>query len=251
MKLLHRILMPAAALAAAASLVACAAAPDPGPAAGETTPPPASSSPATGTASPIGATAARDLVVFDGCSLVADTGLDEADTMPAQVMALLPKELEGVNLGVPGQTTQMMQADAAAEVDALARGRRSPVLVVWEGTNDLAYGTDPPFDAEAAYRHLAAYCRARRAAGFRVVLLTVLPREGSAEFETARTALNDRLRAGWRGFADGLADVAADGAVGRAGAEFDERYYRDTVHLTAAGYGVVARRVAEAVSRLL
>ena len=243
MKLHQRILMPAAALAAAASLVGCGAAPG--------------SAPATDAPSPAAvraaasAAAAPGLVVFDGCSLVADTGLDGADTMPAQVMALLPQGLEGRNLGVPSQTTQMMQADAATQVDPLARGRRAPVLVVWEGTNDLMYGTEPPFDADAAYRHLASYCRARQRAGFRVVLLTVLPREGSADFEAARTALNDKLRAGWRGFADGLADVAADEAVGDAGDEFDEAYYRDTVHLTPAGYGVVAGDVAGVVSRLL
>ncbi len=79
----------------------------------------------------------------------------------------------------------------------------------------------------------------------------MLPREGSAAFEAARTALNERLRDGWQRFADGLADVASDPAVGQAGAEFDEVYYRDTVHLTPAGYGVVARRVARAVRDLL
>jgi lysophospholipase L1-like esterase len=189
--------------------------------------------------------------VFDGCSLVMDTGLHDGAMMPSQVMALLPADLEGVNLGVPGQTTGMMQADAADEVDPLAAGREGPVLVVWEGTNDLVYGTDPPLDAAAAYRHLASYCRARQLAGYEVVVLTVLPREGSAAFETARTALNARLRAGWRGFADGLADVAADAKIGRAGAELDEAYYRDTVHLTVAGYGLVARRVAQAVRALL
>ena len=245
MKLHHRILMPAAALAAAASLGACASGP------GASAVPGAPSASAARPGPSAAETAVRGLVVFDGCSLVNDTGLEGADMMPAQVMALLPRGLEGVNLGVPGQTTAMMQADAAAQVDPLAKGRRDPVLVVWEGTNDLVYGTDPPLDAAAAYRHLAAYCRERRRAGYRVVVLTVLPREGSAEFDAARTALNEKLRDGWRGFADGLADVAADEAVGRAGAEFDEAYYRDTVHLTPAGYGVVARRVAEAVRALL
>jgi lysophospholipase L1-like esterase len=171
--------------------------------------------------------------------------------MPAQVMALLPLDVEGVNLGVPGQTTQMMEADAATQVDALAHGRDPAVLVAWEGTNDLMYGTDPPLDVGAAYGHLASYCRGRRRAGFRVVVLTVLPREGSAEFETARTALNAKLRARWRSFADGLADVAAERAIGSGGAQFDARYYRDTVHLTPAGYALVARRVAPIVRPLL
>src|SRR5665647_550279 len=97
--------------------------------------------------------------------------------MPAQVMALLPGGLDMKNLGVGGQTTQMMAADAGAEVDPLyAASRRCNILVCWEGTNDLILGTAPPYDARQAYRHLAAYCKARQRAGFRVVICTVLPR---------------------------------------------------------------------------
>ena len=191
-------------------------------------------------------------MVFDGCSLVFDSGLPAADMMPEQTMALLPGGLTLVNLGVPGQTTGMMAADAATQVDPLASPRREhDILVVWEGTNDLAYGTSAPLDAADAYRHLAKYCEARRRAGFQVVVCTVLPREGSAPFDAARSDLNERLRAGWPRFADALADVAADPAIGPGGAELDTTYYRDTVHLTPAGYRLVARRVAVAVRGLL
>jgi lysophospholipase L1-like esterase len=230
----------------ASSGAGAAGGPAPSPAASGAHPSP--TSPAPVAASPV----ARGLVVFDGCSLVYDSGLPEADMMPDQVVRLLPPGLAGVNLGVPGQSTQMMAADAAQEVDPLAARAHGPaVLVVWEGTNDLSYGTDPPYDAPQAYRHLAAYCRARQKAGYEVVLLTVLPREGSAAFSAARNALNARLRDGWPRFADALADVAADPAIGPSGTEFDERYYRDTVHLTATGYGIVAEHVARAVKSLL
>ena len=194
----------------------------------------------------------RGLVVFDGCSLVDDAGVAPEDGMPAQVMALLPAGLDMKNLGVGGQTTQMMAADAAAEVDPLfAASRRRNILVCWEGTNDLILGSAPPYDARQAYRHLAAYCKARQRAGFRVVICTVLPRGRSAAFYEARNALNADLRAHWRSFADALADVGANRTIGADGAETDATYYRDTVHLTAAGYAIVARVVAGAVERLL
>ena len=194
----------------------------------------------------------RGLVVFDGCSLVDDAGVARDAGMPAQVMALLPGGLDMKNLGVGGQTTQMMAADAAAEVDPLfAASRRRNILVCWEGTNDLILGTASPYDARQAYRHLAAYCKARQRAGFRVVICTVLPRGRSAAFYEARNALNAELRAHWRSFADALADVAANMTIGADGAETDATYYRDTVHLTAAGYAIVAREVAGAVERLL
>jgi len=194
----------------------------------------------------------RGLVVFDGCSLVDDAGVAPEEGMPAQVMERLPAGLDMENLGVPGQTTQMMAADAAAEVDALYDSARpASVLVCWEGTNDLSYGTARPYDAQEAYRGLAAYCEARQRAGFRVVICTVLPRERSAAFNEARNALNAELRAHWRSFADALADVAANETIGGDGAEADTTYYRDTVHLTAAGYALVAREVAAAVRPLL
>jgi len=194
----------------------------------------------------------RGLVVFDGCSLVDDAGVPPEDGMPAQVMALLPAGLDMKNLGVGGQTTQMMAADAATEVDPLHNASRpASVLVAWEGTNDLIAGTGPPYDAREAYRHLAEYCRARQRAGFRVVICTVLPRGQSAAFYEARNALNAELRAQWTSFADALADVGADKTIGADGAETDPTYYRDTVHLTAAGYAIVAGVVADAVERLL
>src|SRR5665647_2122247 len=90
----------------------------------------------------------RGLVVFDGCSLVDDAGVARDASMPAQVMALLPGGLDMKNLGVGGQTTQMMAADADTEVDPLyATSRRCNILVCWEGTNDLILGTAPPYDA--------------------------------------------------------------------------------------------------------
>jgi lysophospholipase L1-like esterase len=194
----------------------------------------------------------RGLVVFDGCSLVDDVGVAPEDGMPAQVMALLPAGLDMKNLGVGGQTTQMMSADAAMQVDPLFDpARPANVLVVWEGTNDLISGTPPPYDAGLAYRHLAAYCAARQRAGFRVVICTVLPRGRSVAFYAGRDALNAQLRAHWRSFADAFADVGANKTVGAAGAETDARYYRDTVHLTPAGYAIVARVVAAAVRRVL
>ena len=194
----------------------------------------------------------RGLVVFDGCSLVEDAGVAPEDGMPAQVMALLQDALDMENLGVGGQTTQMMAADAAVEVDPLYEAARpANILVVWEGTNDLILGRGPPYDAPQAYRHLVAYCRARQRTGFRVVSCTVLPRGRSAAFYEARNALNAELRAHWTSFADALADVAADKTIGAGGAETEKRYYRDTVHLTAAGYAIVARVVADAVERLL
>ncbi len=141
----------------------------------------------------------RGLVVFDGCSLVADAGVAPEDGMPAQVMALLPAGLDMKNLGVGGQTTQMMAADAAAEVDPLYDASRGRTTSSCAGKAPTTSSSAPRrrCDARQAYRHLAAYCTARRRAGFRVVICTVLPRGRSAAFYEARNALNAELRAHW------------------------------------------------------
>ena len=100
---------------------------------------------------------------------------------------------------------------------------------------------------DAAFTRLADYARARRAAGWRVVMVTVLPRLAGPTFERDRQALNARLREGWRAWADALADVAADPEIGAAGSALAKRYFLDGTHLTAAGNARVARTVRDAI----
>jgi hypothetical protein len=86
-----------------------------------------------------------------------------------------------------------------------------------------------------------------------VLALTVLPRANcppGAQFEAQRSRLNDRIRANWAVFADGLVDVAADGRIGAAGASLDQQYYTDGVHLNARGYAIVAQAVVEGIRGL-
>jgi lysophospholipase L1-like esterase len=135
-------------------------------------------------------------------------------------------------------------AARAQRVDrALARrsGVRN-VLVVWIGTNDLGFGADPA----AVHEQLRAYAEARRAAGWTVVVGTLLPRAFLTDvpgYEARRQAFNDLVRSQWEGYADGLADVAADEQLGRPGAQDDRTWFlADRTHLNDAG-----RRVAAAV----
>ncbi|HEY8505338.1 MAG TPA: SGNH/GDSL hydrolase family protein [Gemmataceae bacterium] len=196
------------------------------------------------------------VIVFDGNSLTAGRAVEPGERYPARCLALLGPGWEGHNLGVSSQTTGDMLADADREVDRLARGR-SPVLVAWEVTNDIYFGAA----AGEAFARFADYCRGRRAAGYQVVVLTVLPRNDfpgtsrlpepqKAEHEARRREVNRLLRAGWAEFADALADVAADDRLGDDGDELDRRYYADKVHLTPEGYRIVAGHVAEALRRL-
>lgn len=193
--------------------------------------------------------AALPLVVFDGNSLTYRPADTDVTPYPTQCVRLLGElNYEWYNFGVGGQSTPQMTADAPTQIDVLFdRHRAKNIVVAWEGSNDIFFGNS----AAGAYSNLVAYCNARRAAGFSVIVVTVLPRSGTAtpgSFEADRQTLNTLIRDNWRSFAAGLADVAADGRIGDAGDENDTVYYKaDLVHLTNRGAGVVAQIVADAI----
>ncbi|HZK58293.1 MAG TPA: SGNH/GDSL hydrolase family protein [Cryobacterium sp.] len=169
--------------------------------------------------------------------------LDPTAPYPAQLQALLGDTWLVRNDGVDSQDIDSMIADAATQIDPLYDANRMQnVVVCWEGTNEIYFHDD---GASAAAK-LAYYCTTRKAAGFKVVILTVLPRSGSgvpADFETQRGICNTAIRANWRTYADALCDVAADPLIGDAGDEMNTTYYPDRVHLTKAGYGIIAAAV--------
>jgi lysophospholipase L1-like esterase len=194
-------------------------------------------------------------LVFDGNSLTSGTQSTEGRNYPAQTAGLLSNAGRNVrvrNLGVAGQTTQQMSADAATDVDTLLSRDGLNICVAWELTNDLVVN-EPT--AQAAYDNFVTYCQGRRAAGFKVVAVTGSPRSASgtpSDFETKRLAANALIRANWATFADALADAGADSRIGDTGDELDTTYYNaDKVHMNNAGYGVVAGIVKDAILTLV
>jgi lysophospholipase L1-like esterase len=193
-------------------------------------------------------------IIFDGNSLTAGQDSTTGNDYPSQVLALLGSGWTGQNFGVSGQTTTQMSSDAATQIDPLYSTATylDNWLAAWEVTNDLYFGAS----ATTAYNNYVSYCQARRAAGWKVIAVTVLPRSNSgtpSSFETDRQTCNTNIRANWSTFADVIADVAADARIGDAGDETNPTYYyisgtADTrVHLVDAGYAIIARHVANAV----
>lgn len=188
--------------------------------------------------------------VFDGDSLTA--GSTASDPYPSQVMRAFRPEILWANLGIGGQTLAAMLANAPSKVDPLYRsdlGRN--VVVIWGGTNDLRWWSHTP---RAVYERLRTYCLGRRAQGFTVVTLTMLPRTDGVcppGFESQRRQFNAMVRSGWAGFADVLVDVAADPFLGRPGCEADLRFFSgDLVHLNNSGLALVAGRVRMLLERV-
>jgi lysophospholipase L1-like esterase len=160
--------------------------------------------------------------------------------------------VEWVNLGIGGQRLQDMLANAPSKVDPLYRNYLGQnVVVIWGGTNDMRHWAHPP---AAVYSRLREYALQRRAVGYTVVVLTMLPRTDGAyppNLEADRQTLNRLIRATWPGFADALVDMGTDPLLGLQGCELDARLFSpDRVHLNNTGLSVVAGRVAQVLRAL-
>jgi lysophospholipase L1-like esterase len=191
-------------------------------------------------------------ILCDGNSLTAGDGTTvTTHSYPGQVNQILTTL--GVNalvqnFGVNSQTTLDMLAHAHAQIDPLFNPKFNVnVVVAWEGTNQLYFGGT----GAQAYQTLLQYCLGRRAAGFKVLILTILPRANAGvpvTFEMDRNFVNSALRNNWQEFADGIVDVAADPRLQDA---TNRTYYlSDGAHLNDAGYQIVAQQVGAAVLRL-
>lgn len=190
-------------------------------------------------------------LVFDGDSLTTGTSsIGGALSYPLQTETGLDPRTVSSYFGVGGQTIAAMESDAATQIDPLISATKQNVLCAWGGTNDLYYGAT----AATTQTRIQTYCANRRAAGWKVIVLTILPRSDAgtpANFETDRLAVNTWLRANYATFADGLADVAADTRIGDSGDEASTVYYSgDLVHLSGVGYRVVARIVQATLAAL-
>lgn len=190
------------------------------------------------------------LVIADGDSLTVGSPLSPP-WMDA-VVAGLGGYSTYHNIAVGGQTMATIVSNSPNKTDPNYDATVRDLLWIWAGTNDIAAGTAPA----TVYSNLTTYCAARRSAGFKVVVATMLPRKlgtDNVNTETNRITYNDSIRTNWATFADALADVGNDATIGGANAPDNATYYQssDKVHLTAAGYAIVATYADTALRSLL
>lgn len=187
----------------------------------------------------------RSLILCDGNSLTRGFNLTAPESYPSQLLALMGGAAyiqdTYINRGVDGQTTADMLVDAATEIDAKRSKWADAAVVCWEQTNDIgAAGAT----GVTAYDNIVTYCTDRRTAGFKVVVMTCIARGDAGwtgTMETHRTTSNQSIRDNWATFADGIVDLALDS---RFTNPLNTTYFQaDKIHLTAAGYAVVAALV--------
>jgi hypothetical protein len=194
----------------------------------------------------IGTFPTAPLIVFAGSEVVNNSSL------PAQTAQLLvPQKYDYFNESLAGSSTGQMLEAASWAIDPFFRPTRTEnILVVWAGQADLANGATPGL----VFDNLMAYCQARRAVGFKVVVVTLLPvNSGAAQgsYEAERQTLNSRLRSQWPEFADALADVAALPALASsASPPISEYSQAQSSHPEATESGWPAETIKTAIANL-
>lgn len=179
-----------------------------------------------------------------GDSITAGSGVDTQATFNWLAVTTLPTPGVGRRLGQGGSS--VIGYSHTAEVDATFQAGKTNTLIVFFGANDLLDSSAATFKA-----NLKAFCLARRAVGWKIVLLTVLPHTGNGvggvSFNILRAAANTLIR-GDTSFYDALADVGDTGTtMGADAAAVNATYYQDGVHPTTAGHALLAPIVEAAI----
>jgi hypothetical protein len=155
------------------------------------------------------------------------------------------------SFAVPGSTLANIQARQPTmnQIIPPNKAGRKFIMSVLDGTNDLLSGTSLVPGWLTSY---AAYLDQQRAAGWYVVLCTILPSNASSGFNAARNLANTSLRT-WVGVhCDALCDFAADPTMGPDSACLDSTLYEaaDQTHPTALGQQKLAAVYAPVINAI-
>lgn len=210
---------------------------------------------------PVGLAAANIVipnVVFEGDSL-SSSGVNSTtlavntynDTMPAFAVAGVDPRAVLFNNSSFGKQLTTMVSGAAANIDTRYSTGKQNVVVLWGGTNDLGLGAASSSDV---LTRISTFVAARRAVGWKVVTVTMLPRSDGAKpvgFDANRATINTALNANAGGiYGDVIANPAGDTLIGDDGDSASTIYYSDALHMTVAGYFRVALTVRAALASL-
>jgi len=173
---------------------------------------------------------------FEGDSITDPTIIGLYPVLTLQSMTPI---MQGRNFALSGSSMVQLQA-RAAQVDATFNPRGLRILSIFIGANDGGDG-DVTF-----YNNLKASCLARRATGWKTVVLTLLPQSTSHNpFNTFRNSVNSMIYAD-HSWCDAIADVASDATFGTDAAANNTTYYSDGLHPTSTTHNLMAPYVEAA-----
>jgi lysophospholipase L1-like esterase len=190
-------------------------------------------------------------VVLDGNSVTGGQGASVTyvtsypGVLRAALVSLGYQARDTHDRGLGGQTSQQMVDGFSTRVlpfyDPLfARS----ALVFFEVRNSSVAGQTA---AQIQAQH-QAYAALGRGAGFRVFVCTAPGSDGEPKGVGVAGAVNAWIRANWQSFANGFVDLEDAPQFTPSGSVLNPTYYSDGVHLTDAGYAVVAALVRTAIT---
>jgi lysophospholipase L1-like esterase len=205
------------------------------------------------------------LVIFDGDSLTAGDGLSsEAETYPFKAMASSGHACTWENIAVSGAFTE----DRLASQAVLASyGRRlgPRIYVLWIGSNDLMYRSEP---VGVVWQRVRLAMQAASRNGWGVAIATVAPRVQALRpdkelemlvsnlfqphsFESRRAVFNNLIRENAARDKFRIIDFAGNPEIGHPDSARSKYYFRDRTHFSQSGTDVLAGVAAPVLSDML
>lgn len=193
--------------------------------------------------------------------MTQSAGSTGGQTYPVQAVAALNYPVTSFNYGFSGKRLETMLTDAPSLVDnKYISGYKAPqIVILWGGVNDFG---DPARTPAQVYQDMKTYGTARKALGFKVIILSMLPSNYGGfpiDYEVARQEVNTSLRADFPtataftniytggSYADVLVDNGNDSIIGIFNAPaINPSYFSDVTHLTNIGYAIIADYVVKA-----
>lgn len=164
-------------------------------------------------------------------------------------ISMFPFALSGAQLDPDAANTISSQITTVLSIAAA-----NDIAVIFGGTNDISVGGH---DETETYADLCTNAQRLRNAGLKVVAVTMIAKNRAADADPAainvtRLAYNVLVKGGSTFAFDAIADAAALPQFDAVADTADATYYNaDAVHLTTAGYTLVAGVVTTAVQSLL
>lgn len=140
---------------------------------------------------------------------------------------------------VPDFPRAALASSTPTALEAILAADRPDIVVLLLGANDLAlaHGAAPEEAARLVAERLERLAEIAAQQGYRVLVSTVLP--NTRDSPAALAALNDRIRARWPDFLPLAERLAEAGGT----------LLSDEIHLTEDGYALVARTLADELTR--
>lgn len=192
-------------------------------------------------------------IICDGNSLTS--GGYGGETYPNLLLSKLLQKYTNVtviNKGVGGQQTTGMISDAVSDIDVNIDLSKVNILCVWEVGNDIYFNGN----VNNAITNITTYCQARKAAGWKIVLLGLCDRyqitafgDNQSQYRAKLSEANMILKNTYKTIgADVFIDIGSDSRLQDA---TDLSYFNsDSVHLIQAGNNVVADMVMKGLRKL-